>query len=78
MNIYLLTRNSNKELDWDEYRGFVLSAKDLKGVKDLIDPFLEENDWSGRGINITDFNVELIGYKIDSKSEIILCDFNQG
>lgn len=74
MNIYLFERNDSYPTKWNQFIGFVVSAKDVKEARELIDgqikdAFLTEpqdNTW---------FNAKLIGYKIDSKSEVILQEF---
>lgn len=73
MNIYLFTRNKNYPIDWDEYVGFVVSARDEKEARKLINDFDEFN----RPEKIC-FDCKLVGYKIDSKSEILLDSFNAG
>lgn len=73
MIIYLFTRNENYPIDWDEYIGFVVSAKDEKEARKLIHDFDEYN----RSEKIW-FDCKLVGYKIDSKSGILLESFNAG
>lgn len=75
MNIYLFERNDSHDFSWEQYFGFVVSAKDVKEARDLINTEMKENQPVQ---NDSWFNVKLIGYKIDSKSEIILSDYNNG
>lgn len=75
MNIYLFKRNDSHELDWDEYRGFVVAAKNKKEAFQLINDKMKDNFIFQ---DATWFDVEHVGYKINSVAEILLDDYNQG
>jgi len=78
MNIYLITMD---EVDYDEYRGFVVAANTEQEVKDLCRISKEKNETKFPD-NLYESNIESITIvgttdKYD-KPEIILSDYHAG
>lgn len=64
MNLYLIT---NDEADYDEYKGWVIAAKDRRSAEKLLDRNLH-----------SEHKVKKIGVTHYKKEGVILSDFNAG